>query len=65
MLMGGIFLFIVFSFRFGTERGQDTRILGHFWNAVCANLSTEKYETGRYVCSNAALNVLPRCGQGM
>ena len=62
MLIGGILALIVFLFRFGVDRGQDTRIHGHFWDAICANLSTEKYRTGRYVCSKAALNDMMTAG---
>ena len=62
LLMGGILALIVFSFRFGVDRGQDTRIHAPFFAAICANLSTQKYGTGRYVCSSAALNSMMAVG---
>jgi hypothetical protein len=46
------------TYRGGIDRGHDATANlmkgGHFFVAVCAILSVEKYHSGRYVCSNAA-----------
>jgi hypothetical protein len=66
VLIGAAVLLIVLAFRFGIERGDDSRInyrgLGHFMDAVCGLLSMAKYDTGRYVCASAASNEMQAAG---
>jgi hypothetical protein len=54
------------AFRDGVTNRRDAQLssfgMGHFVNAVCAILSTEKYRTGRYVCASAAQNGMKVAG---
>jgi hypothetical protein len=66
-LIGATILLLALSFRGGINRGHDTTIVvhgAHFFNAVCAILSTEKHGTGRYVCAATAHRNMEAIGLG-
>jgi hypothetical protein len=67
-LIGATILLLALSFRGGIDRAHDATIVlrsgAHFFNAVCAILSTEKYGTGRYVCAVTAHRNMEAIGLG-
>jgi len=58
LLIAAVMCLIGINFRSGIERGDANRFFnsdfGMILNAVCATLSNEKYDAGRYVCAKSA-----------
>jgi putative flippase GtrA len=67
MLIGSTIFLVGLTFRTGIDRKHDSELVlhgAHFMVAVCAILSVEKYEAGRYVCAGNAHRAMEDIGLG-